>query len=89
MDRWTGSGEVDRWEGGRHARCPAGRGWQARAPATVCVRCVGGGRAPTPVALSCVQGVNVVTYVYELHGEEVKVKKIEHTKSQPKGVNLD
>ena len=31
----------------------------------------------------CRQGVNVVTYVYELHGEEVKVKKIEHTKSQP------
>ena len=53
----------------------------------VCVVCVvfvcvcGGG--------ACVQGVNVVTYVYELHGEEVKVKKIEHTKSQPKGVNLD
>ena len=56
--------------------------------------CVGGGRAPTLAALSSAQGVNVVTYVYELHGEEVKVKKIEHTKSQPKatgtgGVNLD
>ena len=54
----------------------------------------GGGRAPTLAALSSAQGVNVVTYVYELHGEEVKVKKIEHTKSQPKatgtgGVNLD
>ena len=52
----------------------------------MCVRCVGRGRAPTPAALSCVQGVNVVTYVYELHGEEVKVKKIEHTKSQPQTV---
>ena len=40
-------------------------------------------------ALMDIQGTNVVTYVYELHGEEVKVKKIEHTKSQPKGVNLD
>jgi|TARA_B110001469_G_scaffold27349_1_gene28052 hypothetical protein len=50
---------------------------------------VGGGCAPTLAAPPSVQGVNVVTYVYELHGEEVKVKKIEHTKSQPKGVNLD
>ncbi len=61
----------------------------------MCGACVcGGGRAPTLAALSSAQGVNVVTYVYELHGEEVKVKKIEHTKSQPKatgtgGVNLD
>jgi len=46
-------------------------------------------RAHAGLAVLCVQGVNVVTYVYELHGEEVKVKKIEHTKSQPKGVNLD
>lgn len=33
-----------------------------------------------------IQGVNVVTYVYELHGEEVKVKKIEHTQGQPQAV---
>ena len=33
-----------------------------------------------------IQGENVVTYVYELHGEEVKVKKIEHTKGQPQAV---
>lgn len=33
-----------------------------------------------------IQGVNVVTYVYELHGEEVKVKKIEHTQGQPQTV---
>ena len=33
-----------------------------------------------------IQGVNVVTYVYELHGEEVKVKKIEHTQSAPQAV---
>ena len=39
----------------------------------------------THAGRSVVQGMNVVTYVYELHGEEVKVKKIEHTKSQPQG----
>jgi len=45
---------------------------------------------PVPsFVLMDVQGVNVVTYVYELHGEEVKVKKIEHTKSQPQSANLD
>ena len=50
---------------------------------------VGLTRAHASRAAICAQGVNVVTYVYELHGEEVKVKKIEHTKSQPQSANLD
>lgn len=29
-----------------------------------------------------VQGSNVVTYVYQLHGEEVKVEKVEFTKAE-------
>jgi len=42
------------------------------------------GEEPTPsFVLMDVQGVNVVTYVYELQGEEVAVKKIVHTKAEP------
>jgi len=37
---------------------------------------------PVPsFVLMDLQGGNVVVYVYELHGDEVKVKKIEHAKS--------
>lgn len=37
---------------------------------------------PTPsFVLMDLQGESVTTYVYELHGEEVQVKKIDHTKA--------
>lgn len=41
------------------------------------------GEEPTPsFVLMDLQGTNVVTYVYELHGEEVAVKKIVHQKAE-------
>ena len=39
------------------------------------------GETPSPsFVLMDVQGTKVVTYVYQLEGDEVKVKKIEHQK---------
>ena len=39
---------------------------------------------PTPsFVLMDITGSKVITYVYELHGEEVKVKKIDHVKAPP------
>ena len=41
------------------------------------------GEEPTPsFVLMDLQGTNVVTYVYELHGEEVAVKKIVHQQAE-------
>ncbi|KAL1527064.1 hypothetical protein AB1Y20_015748 [Prymnesium parvum] len=39
---------------------------------------------PTPsFVLMDISGSKVITYVYELHGDEVKVKKIDHVKAPP------
>ena len=32
------------------------------------------------------QGQNAVTYVYEMKADEVKVKKVDHTKATPQSV---
>ena len=69
--------------GGTHGRAGAGAGARFRAPRAHGSQEPANKKAPIPPPPLCRQGVNVVTYVYELHGEEVKVKKIEHTKSQP------
>ena len=45
------------------------------------------GEEPTPsFVLMDLQGQNAVTYVYEMKADEVKVKKVDHTKATPQSV---